>query len=49
MQVIKKGNLSKNDQGSIQQKYLQKQGGTMKHHLCASISSGSGSTFNVQL
>jgi len=28
---------------------LQKQGWTMKHQLYASISSGSGSMFNVQL
>jgi len=35
--------------GLVQQKYLQKQGCTMLHQLGASISSGSGSTFNVQL
>jgi len=28
--------------GLVQQEYLQKQGWTMKHQLCASISSGSG-------
>jgi hypothetical protein len=32
-----------------QQKYLQKLGRTMEHQLCANISSGSSSTFNVQL
>jgi hypothetical protein len=33
----------------LEQKYLQKQGWTLLHQLCASISSGSGSTFNVRL
>jgi hypothetical protein len=32
-----------------QQKYLQKQGWTMKHQLCATVSSSSDSTFNAQL